>query len=276
MRVTPDKEANIYSARAAVAAAAAAGATLVVLPEMWNCPYSNDSFLTYAEDFESGGATAAAAPSFAALADAARAGRVTLVGGSVPERSGGRLYNTCCVFGPDGQLLAKHRKVHLFDIDIPGKMTFKESLTLSPGDGPTVVDTPAGRLGVGICYDIRFPELAMVYAQRGAQLIVYPGAFNMVTGPVHWELLAKARAVDNQLFVATCSPARDPGASYQAWGHSTVVGPFAEILATCEHEPATIYADLDYAQVAERRTNMPLAQQRRPDLYQLVDKAAQP
>lgn len=96
----------------------------------------------------------------------------------------------------------------------------------------------------------------------------------MVTGPVHWELLARARAVDNQLFVATCSPARDPSASYQAWGHSTVVGPFAEVLATCEEAPAIVYADLDFAQVDERRANMPLERQRRGDLYELVDKAA--
>ncbi|KIZ03228.1 omega-amidase [Monoraphidium neglectum] len=272
LHVTADKPSNIAAARAAIKDAADAGAALVVLPEMWNCPYSNDSFPTYAEDFDelkSGGA-----PSVAALSEAAAAAGVTLIGGSVPERAGGKLYNTCCVFGPDGALLGRHRKVHLFDIDIPGKMTFKESLTLSPGDGPTVVDTPAGRLGVGICYDIRFPELAMLYARRGVQLIVYPGAFNTVTGPVHWELLAKARAVDNQLFVATCSPARNPDASYQAWGHSTVVGPFAEILATCDHEPTTIFAELDYGQVVERRTNMPLAQQRRADLYEVVDKTA--
>eukprot|EP00882_Tetradesmus_deserticola_P011471 GHRQ01012136.1.p2 GENE.GHRQ01012136.1~~GHRQ01012136.1.p2 ORF type:complete len:156 (+),score=36.44 GHRQ01012136.1:2-469(+) len=152
-------------------------------------------------------------------------------------------------------------------------MTFKESLTLTPGETPTVVDTAAGRLGVGICYDIRFPELAMLYAQRGVQVLVYPGAFNTVTGPLHWELLARARAVDNQCYVITCSPARNPDAGYQAWGHSTVVGPFAEVLATCEHEPTTVYAELDFAQVQERRTNLPLVQQKRHDLYELVDRS---
>lgn len=101
------------------------------------------------------------------------------------------------------------------------------------------------------------------------------GAFNMVTGPLHWELLARGRAVDNQCYVMTCSPARNPEASYQAWGHSTVVGPFAEVLATCEHEPTTVYAELDYGQVVERRTNLPLRQQKRFDLYELVDKQQQ-
>lgn len=101
-----------------------------------------------------------------------------------------------------------------------------------------------------------------------------PGAFNTVTGPLHWELLTRARAVDNQCFVMTCSPARNPDAGYQAWGHSTVVGPFAEVLTTCEHEPTTVYAELDFAEVRERRTNLPLVQQKRHDLYELVDKTA--
>lgn len=267
LHVTADKDENIRTARAAIQDAASNGAQLVVLPEMWNCPYSNDSFPTYAEDIDAG-----SSPSTCMLSEAAKEHAVTLVGGSVPERSNGKLYNTCCVYDPSGRLLAKHRKVHLFDIDIPGKMTFKESATLSPGEGGTVVDTPAGRLGIGICYDIRFPELAMLYAQQGAQALVYPGAFNMVTGPLHWELLARGRAVDNQCYVMTCSPARNPDASYQAWGHSTVVGPFAEVLATCEHEPGTVYAELDWGQVAERRANLPLRQQKRGDLYELVDK----
>lgn len=269
LKVSADKEANITSARQTIEEAAANGANLVVLPEMWNCPYSNDSFPTYAEDIDGG-----ASPSVAMLSEAARLCQVTVVGGSVPERSCGRLYNTCCVMGADGKLLAKHRKTHLFDIDIPGKITFKESLTLTRGEGVTVVDTAAGRLGIGICYDIRFPELAMIYAARGAQLIVYPGAFNTVTGPLHWELLQRARAVDNQLFVATCSPARDEQGSYKAWGHSSVVGPFAEVLATCDEAPAVVYADLDYGQLVERRTNMPLTQQKRWDLYVLLDRTA--
>jgi omega-amidase len=103
------------------------------------------------------------------LSNVAREKKLTIVGGSIPERSNGRLYNTCCVFDKDGELKAKHRKVHLFDIDIPGKITFKESDVLTAGDGPTIVDTDVGRIGVGICYDIRFPELAMLYAARGNQ-----------------------------------------------------------------------------------------------------------
>lgn len=266
LSVTEDKQRNIQTARRAVEDAVAGGAELVALPEMWNCPYSNDSFPTYAEDVSSN-----YAPSFSFLSATAREHGIVLVGGSIPEKSDGKLYNTSFVFGRDGRLLGRHRKVHLFDIDIPGKITFKESDTLTPGGQITVVDTEVGRIGVGICYDIRFPELAALCAARGAQILIYPGAFNMTTGPVHWELLQKARAVDNQMFVATCSPARDESGSYVAWGHSTAVGPFGEILGTRDHTPGIVFADLDLGEIEVRRTNMPLQHQRRPDLYSLLD-----
>ncbi|KAK5830048.1 hypothetical protein PVK06_013842 [Gossypium arboreum] len=268
LAVTPDKERNIQHARKAIEEAAQKGAQLVVLPEIWNSPYSNDSFPVYAEDIDAGHD---ASPSTAMLSEVSSRLKITVVGGSIPERCGDKLYNTCCVFGTDGNLKAKHRKIHLFDIDIPGKITFMESKTLTAGETPTIVDTDVGRIGVGICYDIRFQELAMIYASRGAHLLCYPGAFNMTTGPLHWELLQRARAVDNQLYVATCSPARDAGAGYVAWGHSTLVGPFGEVLATTEHDEDIIIAEIDYSILEQRRSNLPLAKQRRGDLYQLVD-----
>ncbi|KAI3955784.1 hypothetical protein MKW98_006144 [Papaver atlanticum] len=268
LSVTEDKERNIAHARKAIQEAAEKGAELVLLPEIWNSPYSNDSFPVYAEDIDAGGD---ASPSTAMLSEVARTLKITIVGGSIPERCGDRLYNACCVFGKDGILKAKHRKIHLFDIDIPGKITFMESKTLTPGETPTIVDTDVGRIGIGICYDIRFQELATIYASRGAHLLCYPGAFNMTTGPLHWELLQRARAVDNQLYVATCSPARDASAGYTAWGHSTLVGPFGEVLATTEHDEAIVISEIDYSLLDLRRTNLPLEKQRRGDLYQLVD-----
>ncbi|XP_010261960.1 PREDICTED: omega-amidase, chloroplastic-like isoform X2 [Nelumbo nucifera] len=243
LQVTADKERNIAHARKAIEEAAEKGAQLVLLPEIWNGPYSNDSFPIYAEDIDTGGD---ASPSTAMLSEVAHRLQITIVGGSIPERSGDRLYNTCCVFGTDGKLKAKHRKIHLFDIDIPGKITFKESNTLTAGENPTIVDT-------------------------GAHLLCYPGAFNMTTGPLHWELLQRARAADNQLYVATCSPARDVGAGYVAWGHSTLVGPFGEVLATTEHDEAIVIAEVDYSLIEARRTSLPLERQKRGDLYQLVD-----
>lgn len=268
LAVTADKQRNIAHARKAIEDAAEKGAQLVLLPEIWNSPYSNDSFPIYAEDIDAGGE---ASPSTTMLSEVSRSLKITIVGGSIPERCGDKLYNTCCVFGTDGNLKAKHRKIHLFDIDIPGKITFMESKTLTAGETPTIVDTDVGRIGIGICYDIRFQELAMLYAARGAHLLCYPGAFNMTTGPLHWELLQRARAADNQLYVATCSPARDAGAGYVAWGHSTLVGPFGEVLATTEHEEAIIVSEIDYSLIELRRTSLPLVNQRRGDLYQLVD-----
>ncbi|QDZ21091.1 omega-amidase [Chloropicon primus] len=266
LKVTEDKEGNIANAVEAVKEAASNGAAVVVLPEMWNCPYSNDSFPKYAEVLDSGDS-----PSTKALAELAKDLSIYIIGGSIPERLKDRLYNTCCVFSPEGEVVAKYRKCHLFDIDIPGKITFKESDTLTGGDALTVVDTRYGKFGIGICYDMRFPEMAMIYANRGVQMIVYPGAFNMVTGPVHWQLLQQARAVDNQLYVASCSPARDETASYTAWGHSQVIGPFAEVVASTEEKPGIVYADIDLKEVQERRQNMPLSKQRRADLYDLMD-----
>lgn len=268
LAVTADKQRNIEHARKAIEEAVEKGAQLVVLPEIWNCPYSHDCLPLYAEDIEAGGD---ASPSTAMLSEVARRLKVTIVGGSIVERSGDKIYNSSCVFGTDGKLKAKHRKIHLFDIDIPGKITFIESKTIAAGHTPTIVDTEVGRIGIGICYDIRFPELAMIYAARGAHLICYPGAFNMTTGPLHWELLQRARAVDNQLYVATCSPARNADASYVAWGHSTLVGPFGEVLATTEHDEAIVISEIDYSLIELRRTNLPLLKQKRGDLYQLVD-----
>ena len=302
LSVGDDKSKNIDAMVAAVRAAARDGAALVVLPEMWNCPYANASFPTYAEVIdpttrwgpavctdEPGPANDASSeidsPSVAALAAVARETGVVLVGGSIPERDVDDttiLYNACCVFDGDRGLIAKHRKTHLFDLDIPGEISFRESDTLAAGAELTVADTAIGRIGVGVCFDMRFPELAAVCASRGASMLVYPGAFNTVTGPLHWELLQRARAVDNQLFVLTCSPARDVDAkkksppAYEAWGHSTVVGPFAEILATTDEHESIVVAECDLEQIAIRRRNMPLETQRRGDLYAVVDRKPPP
>ncbi|GFR78292.1 omega-amidase NIT2 [Elysia marginata] len=158
-------------------------------------------------------------------------------------------------------------QVHLFDIDVPGKITFKESEILSPGDQFTMFKTPHCTVGVGICYDIRFAEMAQIYANKGCHLLLYPGAFNMTTGPKHWELLQRGRALDNQVYVATASPARDTGAGYVAWGHSCVVDPWGEVIAATDEKESVIYADIDLEKQEEMRKMIPLKQQKRHDLY---------
>ncbi|KXS13324.1 carbon-nitrogen hydrolase [Gonapodya prolifera JEL478] len=267
--VGANKAENLLRARTKVLEAKDKGANVVVLPECFNSPYGVKFFPDYAEVIPG--------ESTNALSAIAKDARVWLIGGSIPERdpSNSRLYNTCTVYNPTGTLVATHRKVHLFDIDVPGKIRFKESEVLTGGDKCTIVDTEYGKIGVAICYDIRFPELAMVAARRGAVAMIYPGAFNTVTGPLHWELLQRARAVDNQIYVACCSPARvqEPKeGDYLAWGHSTVVNPSGAVVATTDEAEATVYHDIDPAEIAHWRSSIPVVSQRRFDVYDDVSK----
>ncbi|CAI2180419.1 2485_t:CDS:10 [Funneliformis geosporum] len=248
LSVTSDKNANLINAKSKILEASRNGAKVIVLPECFNSPYGTKYFSEYAENIPQG-------ESVKTLSEAAKEANAFVVGGSIPERdSSGKLYNTCTVYDTKGNLIVKHRKVHLFDIDIPGIIKFQESETLSPGSSLTHFETDYGKVGIGICYDMRFPEMAMIAARKGCIAMIYPGAFNLTTGPLHWELLQRARALDNQFFVATCSPARDMTSTYHAWGHSTVTDPNGQIVATTEHEEAIIYADI-------------VSSQRRFDLY---------
>lgn len=261
LAVSATKADNLKRATQLVSRAAKEGAKLISLPECFNSPYGTSYFPEYAEKIPGA--------SFDSLSSMAKENQVYLIGGSFPEEENGKLFNTCCVFNPKGEMIAKHRKIHLFDIDVPGKIRFQESETLSPGNSFTTFDTPYCKVGVGICYDIRFPELAQVYAKMNCKLLVYPGAFNMTTGPAHWELLQRGRALDNQLYVATVSPARDTVAKYVAWGHSTVVNPWGEVIATTEHEETILYADIDPPYADEVQEQIPTRKQKRDDMYTL-------
>jgi omega-amidase len=271
--VGKDKQLNVKQAVAAIDEASSKGAHIVCLPECFNAPYSTDAFGPYSEVAEQSFVDG----TLAALSQAASRNKVYVVGGSIPERENrkendendDRLFNSCFVLGPDGERVARHRKVHLFDIDVPGGVRFKESDTLSAGDDYTCFDTPFGRMGVAICYDLRFWELAASMCRRGgAQFLIYPGAFNTTTGPAHWELLVRSRAVDHQVFVAAVSPARDPDAAYQAHGHSIVVDPWGKVLACTGHDKADIlYADIDMSRVDEVRQAIPTSAQRRNEVY---------
>jgi len=165
--------------------------------------------------------------------------------------------------------------VHLFDIDIPGKITFRESGVLSPGNKITIVELPEyGKIAVAICYDVRFPELAMVAARKGCFALIYPGAFNTTTGLLHWSLQGRARAMDNQVYVALCSPARDVEASYHAWGHSLVSDPMGQVLVEAGEKEETVYAELDGEIIEETRKSIPTYAQRRFDVYPDVSEGA--
>ncbi|KAA0155472.1 hypothetical protein FNF29_01845 [Cafeteria roenbergensis] len=281
MTVVEDKATNIAHAREMVKRAVDSGAALVVLPEVFNGPYDTTKFASFAEPVpEVGGAVdEAASPTLAMLAATAKEHGVFLVGGSVAELgqpasegAAPAVFNTCTVWSPAGELIAKHRKMHLFDIDVPGRITFKESDSLTAGSGLAAFDTPFGRVGVGICYDLRFPQLsALLRHKEDCSVLVFPGAFNTTTGPAHWELLLRARALDNQVFVCACSPARNPDAGYQAYGHSMVVDPWGAVVATTEHDEAIVLADMNVPRAAEVRTNIPISKQVRTDLYTDVE-----
>ena len=265
MHVTADKAVNLRRARQMLDKAAAVGAELAVLPEMFNCPYENAAFPVYAEPAEG--------ESWQMLSQAARENGLYLVGGSVPELAGGKLYNTSYIFDPQGRELARHRKVHLFDIDVPGGQRFKESDTLAPGDQITLVDTPWGKVGVAICFDIRFAELFRIMGNEGASLICVPAAFNMTTGPAHWDLTFRMRAIDQQCFVAGCSPARDESASYVAYGNSLVADPWGSFPLHMDEKEHVQVVELDLDDLAKYRSQIPILSGRRTDLYRTVRAA---
>lgn len=261
MPVTADKARNIEMMRERVRRAAREGAHLIVLPEMWNCPYTNDCFAAYAEPAEG--------DAWCALRDMAREAGVYVVGGSIPERDGECVYNTSFVFAPDGSQLARHRKMHLFDIDVVGGQRFFESETFTAGREVTTFDTPYGVFGLCICFDLRFPELARCMALRGARAIVTPAAFNMTTGPAHWELMFRQRAVDNQLFTVGAAPARDEGGVYVSYANSIVCSPWGTVLARAGAGDEVLLCDVDLEENERVRAQLPLLSARRTDVYEL-------
>lgn len=264
LMVTDHKETNLANAEKMIDEAAGRGADLVVLPEMFNCPYDNQAFPSFAEPIPAG-------PTARFLSAAAKNRKLWIVGGSIPEMDeNGFLYNTSTVFSPGGDLIAKHRKIHLFDVQIEGGVSFQESAMLSPGHQATVFDTPFGRIGLAICYDLRFPELARMMVLHGARILIYPGAFNATTGPAHWELLLRTRAVDNQCFVIGAAPALNPCASYAAYGHSMAVDPWGRIIEQAAQHESLIIARLEMEHIAKVRAELPLLQHRRRDMYALT------
>lgn len=262
LRTELELDRTMEKARDMVCRAAEQGADVVCLPEMFNCPYSGEYFRKFVslghED------------TVRQMSDWARENRVILVGGSVPEREGGRLYNTSFVFDENGARIARHRKVHLFDVDLPG-MRFMESHTFSPGEQVTVFDTKFGKMGVAVCFDVRFPELFRAMACQGAEIIFLPAQFNMKTGPLHWDLSLRARAMDNELFFVGASAARYEGFSYECWGHSAIVDPFGQILAGCDEKENIILADIDLERVAQVRRELPTFMRLRRDVYKVAD-----
>jgi len=260
MHVRADKAENLKTARLWIDRLSSQGARLVMLPEMFCCPYDSAAFPGYAE--KEGG------PLWQVLAEEANRKQIYLIGGSIPEIDASeRIYNTCFIFDPSGKQIGRHRKMHLFDIDVSGGQRFRESDTLSPGSQVTVIDTEFGRLGIAICYDLRFPELASLMTLQGAKILAYPGAYNMTTGPAHWEILFRTRALDNQVYILGCAPARDETSGYISYGHSMVVSPWGRPIAQLGAEEGCLLAEIDFEEVERVRRELPLLRHRRTDVY---------
>ena len=234
----------------------------VILPEMFCCPYQTENFPIYAE--KEGG------PVWQQLSGYAKQYGIYLIGGSMPEKDAeGNVYNTSYIFDREGKQIGKHRKVHLFDIDVKGGQTFKESDTLTAGDSDTVFDTEFGKIGVMLCFDIRFPELSRMMVNDGAKVIFVPAAFNMTTGPAHWELSFRTRALDNQIYMVGCAPARDVSAGYISWGHSIVTDPWGRVTDMLDEKKGILLAELDMDYEEQVREELPLLKSRRKDMYKL-------
>ncbi len=263
MRVVDDKQINIDKATSMIKESADNGADMIVLPEMFNCPYDTHKFRDYAESADE-------SQSLKAVSQAASLNDVYIVAGSIPELLDGDIYNSCFVFDRNGHILDVYRKMHLFDVDIPG-MIFHESETVTAGNEIVVVETDLTNVGIVICYDIRFPELFRLMNLKNAGLMVIPGAFNMKTGPSHWETLIKARAIDNQVYMAAASPASNDDLSYVAYGHSLIVDPWGNVLGKAGRDEEIIYANIDAAYIDKIRRELPILKNRRTDIYKLIE-----
>lgn len=264
MNVIDNKEENLKKASSMINKACK-NADFIVLPEMFNCPYSNDKFIEYGE-VENDSYT------LNRIASLAKSNKTYILAGSIPEKENEKLYNTSYLFNKEGDIIAKHRKMHLFDIDVKDKITFKESDVLTAGSEFTTAETEFGKIGIGICYDIRFPELARIIVEDGALILFYPGAFNMTTGPAHWELLFKSRALDNQVYCVGVAPALNRDASYHSFGHSIITNPWGEIIAEAGEKEEIIYGEIDLDEIKKIREELPLLKNKREDLYEIIKK----
>lgn len=269
MKVTNDKEKNLARAEELIKTAVNLyKPQVVVLPEFFNCPLGgegNRRLNEFAEE-ENDSST------LNILKRIAKEHNIYLIGGSIPIKSEGKIYNTNFCIDKNGELKTTFKKCHLFDISIPGKIEYKESAFLTPGNQFGVFETEYGKFGVGICYDIRFAEYALTLRKEyNVDFLVYPAAFSLPTGTLHWDILGKGRAVDNQAYVILCSPSRNyenPN-DYQAYGHSQVIDPYGAVVSSTGFEEDIVTARIDNKKNDEIRENIPVWKQKRWDLYNL-------
>jgi len=267
---TADKGRNLDVAERLVRAAAAEGAELVVLPEKWSLLGGGEELRAGAEPLD--GPTISAVRSWAAELG------LHLVAGSIAELVQGqeKLANTSVLIGPDGELEARYRKIHMFDVDVGG-VAYRESEHEEGGDEIVAAELSGAlagmTLGMTVCYDLRFPELYRLLAVRGAGVITVPSAFTHETGRDHWEVLVRARAIENQAFVVAPNQVGDAPPHYRSYGHSMIVDPWGAVLAEAPDGECFVAADLDLVRQREIRESLPSLANRRPDVYPSLEEA---
>ncbi|MBM7114398.1 carbon-nitrogen hydrolase family protein [Archangium primigenium] len=254
---TPDKAQNLDAAVRLVRRAADLGARLVGLPENFSWMGPEAERAAAAETLEG--------PTLSRMAEVARERGVTLLAGSILEEGapGGRLYNTTVILGPDGSRRAVYRKIHLFDVDVGDGTPYRESAAVAPGEEVVVTDTEVGRLGLSICYDLRFPELYRRLARDGATLLAVPAAFTLMTGKDHWEVLLRARAIENQCYLFAPAQGGRHSAQRVTWGHAMVVDPWGLVTARASEGEGLAVAAVDPELLARIRRDLPCLQHRR-------------
>ena len=255
-----DKGRNLAAAERLVRESAAGGAEFVALPEKWNLLAGGEELVAGAEPLDG--------PSLTAARGWARDLGIHLLAGSISERGaeGEKASNTSVLVGPDGDDIAVYRKIHMFDVDAGG-VSYRESEHERPGTEP--VTAPLGELvlGMSVCYDLRFPELFRILALRGARVVAVPSAFTLATGRDHWEVLLRARAIEDQVFVVAPNQSGEASPHYSSFGRSMIVDPWGVVLATAPDGEGIVLADLDLAAQDRVRESLPSLANRQPDAY---------
>lgn len=254
----PTVEANIEALEGLISASAAAGARLVLLPENANTmPLSEKDRYLQADETDQGQMTRF-------LAAQARHHRITLAAGlSVKSPQAGKIFNSCMVFDPQGKLVANYRKMHLFDIDLNASESYRESAYCLPGCEAMVCQWESELMGLSICYDLRFPELYRDLSGRGAKILLVPAAFTVPTGEAHWEVLLRARAIENQCFVMAAAQWGKHANGRYTYGHSMIIDPWGRVLAEKPAGIGWLVADLDFDSLESVRSKLPSWRHRR-------------
>lgn len=269
LTTTSDPKASLATALGLIERAAALGAKLVALPENVSFMGSEEEKLALAEPLDG--------PTFTQLSQAARRHQIWLLGGTLPERSprsAKKAYNTSTLWAPDGRLVAAYRKIHLFDVELGEGATHRESSSVEGGENAVLAETPLGKIGLSVCYDVRFPTLYRALAQAGAEILLVPAAFTVPTGKDHWEVLLRARAIENLCYVLAPGQFGAHSETRRTYGRSMIIDPWGTVLATAPDQIGLAFAEIDLARQQLLRRNLPCLSHERPDAETVVMASA--